>query len=68
MNCTICLFLFFHFQYNTPTYNPQQYAMNAKVLRQPTGLTPSQRRQFADAERKRLSELSRPRPGQNITR
>lgn len=58
----------FHFQYDTPTYDPQQYAMNAKVLRQPMGMTPSQRRQFADAERKRLSDLSRTRPGQHIPR
>lgn len=37
--------------------------MNANVLRHPTGLTPSQRRQFADAERKRLSEINSTRRG-----
>lgn len=58
----------FHFQYDTPTYDPKQYAMNAKVLRMPQGMTPSQRRQFADAERKRLSHLNQSRSGQHLPR
>jgi len=45
--------------YNTPTYDPQKYAMNAKVLRAPGLMTPSERRQFADSERQRLSQLER---------
>lgn len=65
-----CLMNFssFRFQYDTPTYDPKQYAMNAKVLRMPQGLTPSQRRQFADAERKRLSQLNQSRSGQHLPR
>lgn len=42
--------------------------MNSNVLRQPVGMTPSQRRQFDDQERRRLSELNRTRPGQNHQR
>lgn len=59
---------FISLQYNTPSYNPQLYAMNANVLRQPVGMSPAQRRQFADNERKRLSEINRPRPGQQFPR
>lgn len=68
-NFHLCFLQFFNkydifsFQYNTPTYEPQKYAMNANVLRQPMGMTPSERKKFADAERKRLSELTRTRPG-----
>ncbi|XP_055325929.1 uncharacterized protein LOC129580009, partial [Sitodiplosis mosellana] len=45
--------------YNTPTYDPQKYVMNAKVLRTPGLMTQSERRKFADAERKRLSQIDR---------
>lgn len=49
------------FQYNTPSYDPKKYAETAQVLRNAPGLaTPSERRQFRDEERKRLSALERP--------
>lgn len=61
-------FFIFRFQEDAETYDPRQYAMSANVLRHPVGLTPSERRQFADAERRRLSELNRSRLGPNNPR
>lgn len=53
------MFIIFIFQFDTPTYNPQLYAMRSNVLRAPRLLTPSERRKFADAERQRLSAMNR---------
>lgn len=60
-NCValILCFIYFLSQYNTPTYDPKKYALNAKVLRNPSLMTPSERKRFADDERKRLGELDR---------
>lgn len=63
-----CFFLFFHFQEDVGTYDPQRYAMSANVLRHPTGMTPAQRSRFWDDERRRLSQLNQLRPGQNNPR
>lgn len=40
-----------------PTYDPNQYAERANVLRSPVGLTPKQRKAFRLAERRRLQAL-----------
>lgn len=45
------------FQEWSLTYDPRVHAANANVLRSPENMTPSERRRFADAERRRLSEL-----------
>ncbi|XP_031627943.1 gametocyte-specific factor 1 homolog [Contarinia nasturtii] len=54
--------------YDFPTYDPQNYAKNANVLRSVPLLQPSERRKFADEERKRLSELERRRQPRNHRR
>lgn len=37
-----------------PDYDPLQYVMNAKIVREPNGMFPSQRKAFIKLERKRL--------------
>lgn len=57
LNILINFFPLFSLQYDTTTYDPQQYAINANVLRQPQGLTRSERRAFYESEIKRLTAL-----------
>ncbi|XP_031628542.1 gametocyte-specific factor 1 homolog [Contarinia nasturtii] len=45
--------------YDAPTYHPQQYAMNANVLRNAPPAPPAERRRFAENERRRLSGIQR---------
>ncbi|KAI8116391.1 Gametocyte-specific factor 1 like protein [Lucilia cuprina] len=40
-----------------PSYNPNEYIEKAEVLRLPVGMTPSERKAFRLAERKRLQSL-----------
>ncbi|EDW18899.1 gametocyte-specific factor 1 homolog [Drosophila mojavensis] len=37
-----------------PDYDPQQYVVNANIVREPNGMFPSQRKAFIKQERKRL--------------
>ncbi|XP_029723168.1 gametocyte-specific factor 1 homolog [Aedes albopictus] len=40
-------------------YNPQAYAARSNVIRKCTGMAPSQKKAFKEAERQRLAELKR---------
>lgn len=54
---TFIIWIGFILQIDEPIYDPQEYANNALVFRQPIGLKPSERRQFYDDERNRQSKL-----------
>lgn len=42
---------------NVGTYDPERYVVTARVLRSPKMSLPSERKKFADSERRRLGEL-----------